>query len=206
MTTAGCWTEDCTYTGPESGALPGPCINTAGYLGNGEIDDIVQNNPTAEELWDDASYSNIVVYNETQWVGYMNDSNKAVREVLYEGLTFLGFVEWAIDLNPYSGIGGSSTTYSTSPCYGYIDPTVWAEATPVVTGMPGCTLVWHPLPLSTTTTITFPPWTTDIVIGTWTTLTTTFSDGSITSFPSQVGFTFPTIIIIPPGKSIEWFR
>lgn len=32
MSAAGCYHEMCTYTGPESGAFPGACTNTAGYI------------------------------------------------------------------------------------------------------------------------------------------------------------------------------
>ncbi|KAJ5664208.1 class v protein [Penicillium longicatenatum] len=82
MTEAGCWTEMCTYTGPDSGALPGPCTDTAGYISDYELGLIIAENPTAESLFDSDSFSNILVYNDTQWVAYMNDSNKAVRTIL----------------------------------------------------------------------------------------------------------------------------
>ncbi|OKL59815.1 hypothetical protein UA08_04984 [Talaromyces atroroseus] len=65
MTEAGCWTDMCTYTGPSSGAWPGPCTDTAGYIANYELELVMSENPTAELYWDDDSYSNILVFNET---------------------------------------------------------------------------------------------------------------------------------------------
>lgn len=44
MTEAGCYTDECTYTGPNSGALPGACTETPGYIGNWEINQIIYNN------------------------------------------------------------------------------------------------------------------------------------------------------------------
>lgn len=62
MTTAGCWTEMCTYTGPDSGALAGQCTETAGYLANAEIDAVIADNPSAEVCWDSDAFSNVLVY------------------------------------------------------------------------------------------------------------------------------------------------
>lgn len=62
MTTPGCWTDMCTYVGPDSGALPGPCTDTAGYIGDYELDLVVAENPSAELHWDEDSYSSIIVY------------------------------------------------------------------------------------------------------------------------------------------------
>lgn len=72
MSSAGCWTEECTFTGPLSGALPGPCTDTAGYISDYEIDTIISSNPSAEILWDETSYSNIMIYDSVQWVAYVS--------------------------------------------------------------------------------------------------------------------------------------
>jgi chitinase len=72
MSAAGCYTADCTFTGPLSGALPGPCTDTAGYIADYELDTIISTNPSAESLWDDDFYSNILVYNSNQWVAYVS--------------------------------------------------------------------------------------------------------------------------------------
>jgi chitinase len=44
MTTAGCYTEDCLFTGPASGAYAGLCTQTEGYIANAEINSIVNTN------------------------------------------------------------------------------------------------------------------------------------------------------------------
>jgi hypothetical protein len=72
MSAAGCYTADCTFTGPLSGSLPGQCTDTAGYIADYELDTIISTNPSAESLWDDGSYSNILIYNSNQWVAYVS--------------------------------------------------------------------------------------------------------------------------------------
>ncbi|THV51916.1 hypothetical protein BGAL_0095g00320 [Botrytis galanthina] len=143
MTTPGCWTELCTYTGPLSGATPGPCTDTAGYIADYEIGLVSSENPTADLLWDEASYSNIMVYNQTQWVAYMNDTNKAVRQLLYKDLSLFGTSDWAVDLQSLDGTGESSSSSSTSSSISnlnetvYISPDIWSSEDPVVTALPG---------------------------------------------------------------------
>ncbi|KAJ5116978.1 hypothetical protein N7456_001326 [Penicillium angulare] len=98
MTTAGCSDPMCTYTGPDSGAWKGPCTDTAGYLGNAEI--YYANSTMSDSVYsfDDDSYSDTLVFGETQWVAWMGDSNKDVRTLLYESLNFGGTSDWAVDL------------------------------------------------------------------------------------------------------------
>ncbi|KAI0903547.1 class V chitinase Chi100 [Ustulina deusta] len=202
MTEAGCWTELCTYVGPDSGAEPGICTGTAGYLADYEINLISSENPSSDLQWDSASYSNIMVWNDTQWVAYMNSTNKAVRTELYEGLTFLGTADWAIDLadpgTDGEDNGSGTSTDSSSASTIYVNPNIWSSATPVVTALPGVTLVWPPLPLTTPTTITFPPWTTTVSYGSLTTTTSTGADGSVTTEPWYVYVSYLTVISIPP--------
>ncbi|KAI0476854.1 class V chitinase Chi100 [Xylaria cf. heliscus] len=202
MTKAGCWTELCTYVGPDSGAEPGICTGTAGYLADYEINLISSENPSADLLWDSASYSNIMVWNSTQWVAYMNSTNKAVRTELYQGLAFLGTADWAIDLadpgTDGEDNGSGTSTDSSSASTIYVNPDIWSSATPVVTALPGVTLVWPPLPLTTPTTITFPPWTTTVSYGSLTTTTSKGADGSVTTEPWYVYVSYLTVITIPP--------
>ena len=86
MTTPGCTGPTCTYTGPESGATKGRCTGTAGYISNAEIRDILDTNPTAKKIFDSATQTDILVYNETQWVGYMSDNNKIARKQRFKAL------------------------------------------------------------------------------------------------------------------------
>lgn len=47
MSEVGCKKTDCTFTGPQSGATKGECTDTAGYMSNVEINNIINkaNNP-----------------------------------------------------------------------------------------------------------------------------------------------------------------
>lgn len=101
MTTADCTGPDCTFTGPDSSATPGRCTQTAGYLSNAEINEIISDNPTVQVLFDDSSDTDIIVYNDTQWVGYMTNTTKSTRTTYYQGLNLGGTTEWAIDLEEF---------------------------------------------------------------------------------------------------------
>lgn len=104
-----------TFTGPLSGAIPGPCTDTAGYISDYELSLIVANDSSAMQLWDANSYSNILIYEQqTNWAGYMNDTNKLVRKALYSDLTFLGTADWAVDLQSADGTDSSSGSGSDS--------------------------------------------------------------------------------------------
>jgi hypothetical protein len=98
MTKAGCSGPMCTYTGPESGALKGRCTGTAGYLALAEINEIIDTNPDHQRTFDDLSYSDILVYNGTEYVAYMSVDRKAEVELIILALQWGGVTDWAIDL------------------------------------------------------------------------------------------------------------
>ncbi|KAL2814551.1 hypothetical protein BDW59DRAFT_167109 [Aspergillus cavernicola] len=159
MTEPGCYTEMCTYTGPESGAVPGECTQTAGYISDAELAAI------AEE--------------EDDWAAYMDDDVMASRAQLYSQLNFGGIADWAIDLQTANGTGGSS-------------------AIPTVTAKAGVTLVWPPLSLSTTITITFPAWPTHVTYTSTVTKTLTWADAETLTYRSYSHIDVPTMIDIEP--------
>jgi chitinase len=175
MSTAGCYTEDCLFTGPASGAYAGLCTQTAGYVANAEINGIINMNgsvmtsdgdvlpvTTAPLTYlDEDSYSNIVVYDDTQWIGYMDDDNKAGRLLLYQGYNLGGTADWAVDLQSYTGDTGSSSGGGSVVS---IPSSLWTESNPSVTCDPPCILVLPPYPLGGgTETITWPIWTTTLL-------------------------------------------
>lgn len=47
---------------------------------------------------DAASQTNILVYGNTQWIGYMSPDVKASRVSLYQSLNMGGISDWAIDM------------------------------------------------------------------------------------------------------------
>ncbi|KAJ3488730.1 hypothetical protein NLG97_g6142 [Lecanicillium saksenae] len=99
MTTSGCTGPMCTYEGPKSQAAPGVCTGTAGYLGKGEIDQILANNAGARTTYDGDSQSDMLVYNDREWVSYMSDNTKSARKDYYKRSNFLGTSDWAISLD-----------------------------------------------------------------------------------------------------------
>lgn len=70
MTTPGCYTEMCTFTGDayNSGAYPGTCTSTAGYFANAEISYAHETGANTMYTFDSDSYSDILVFDSTQWV------------------------------------------------------------------------------------------------------------------------------------------
>ncbi|OKO97982.1 Acidic mammalian chitinase [Penicillium subrubescens] len=101
MITAKYTGPDCTFTRPDSGATPRRCTQTAGYIANAEIDEIISDNPTVQVLFDDDSDSDIIVYNNTQWVGYMTTTTKSTRTTYYKSLNMGGTTEWAVDIEKF---------------------------------------------------------------------------------------------------------
>jgi chitinase len=173
MTTPGCTGPLCTYTGGVSGAYPGPCTGTAGYISNAEINAILRGTGTWKtqsgalqpissysSYFDSDSQSNVAVYDSTQWVAYMDDSVKADRKALYGGLNFAGIVDWAIDLQGFNGdtIGSGASSNIVYP-----PPSLWTSPNPLVGCKPPCIFVFPPYPLGVTHTVNWPALTTTLL-------------------------------------------
>lgn len=106
MAQSGCYTPDCQYTGSrgESDAKKGKCTDTAGYISNAEILDIIKNEPNRvnQNYIDKGSHSNILVYDDTQWVGYMTSDIRNIRSKMYQSLQMGGTTNWATDLETFN--------------------------------------------------------------------------------------------------------
>ncbi|WPG98092.1 glycoside hydrolase family 18 protein [Acrodontium crateriforme] len=105
MAEAGCYGPDCTFLGSadDSQAAPGPCTQTAGYISNAEIEAILVNSSRVNQNFiDPTSNTNILVYDDTQWIGWMSDGIKASRKALYQALAMGGTTDWATDLRQYN--------------------------------------------------------------------------------------------------------
>ncbi|KAF2168013.1 glycoside hydrolase family 18 protein [Zasmidium cellare ATCC 36951] len=114
MASANCYGPECTFLGSasDSQATPGVCTQTAGYIANAEINNIISNSSRVNQNFvDSTSNSNILVYDNTQWVGYMDDSIKASRANLYKGLNMGGTTDWATDLQTYNDPPSSLSTW-----------------------------------------------------------------------------------------------
>ncbi|KAK4178365.1 hypothetical protein QBC36DRAFT_182744 [Triangularia setosa] len=100
MVDPSCTGPMCTFTGPQSGAKPGRCTRTAGYLANAEIQEILRHDKSARTYYDECTMSDVLVYG-SDWVVYMNDDNKRRRETLWRSMNFGGISDWAIDLTDF---------------------------------------------------------------------------------------------------------
>ncbi|TIC91656.1 Killer toxin subunits alpha/beta [Colletotrichum higginsianum] len=109
MAQAGCDGETCLFTGDNrnSGAAKGRCTDTAGYISNAEINEIMATD-RRNKVWAKEG-SNIMVYDNTEWVAWMDDDMKAKRAEFYDSYNFLGTTDWAIDLQEWVDGSGSIT-------------------------------------------------------------------------------------------------
>ena len=112
MTSAGCTGPQCTYVGKESAAVPGRCTDTRGYLSNFEIREIIASKRSVQQL-KTVEGDDVIVYDGTEWVGWMPKEKYAERVNWFRNLNFGGTVEWAIDLDADYTVGGNSTDNST---------------------------------------------------------------------------------------------
>lgn len=108
MAEEGCTGVMCRFLGTstESLAAKGPCTNTSGYISSAEIREILYQGQDSENsgyrvetYHDHASNSDIMVYNEVEWVAWMTDVTKRTRIDYYRGLNFGGVSDWAVDLD-----------------------------------------------------------------------------------------------------------
>jgi chitinase len=113
MSQKGCTGVSCTFTGSRnvSEAAEGACTKTAGYISAAEIRTIIENgkNPdssgvTVQTIYDKDSDSDILVYNDLEWVAWMADNTKKERMKWYESLNFAGASDWAVDLDYDKGL------------------------------------------------------------------------------------------------------
>ncbi|KAF4442605.1 Killer toxin subunits alpha beta [Fusarium acutatum] len=107
MAKKGCVGPMCTFLGSstESLARKGVCTGESGYISNEEIENIANKQAT---WWIDESDSDILVYNDTEWVAYMSDSTKKRRISKYQGLNFGGVTDWAVDLQKFGKLENSN--------------------------------------------------------------------------------------------------
>lgn len=101
MAQAGCDSENCKFTGSPrvSNAAHGRCTDTGGYISNAEIDEILQTGRVNKKWIKEGSV--MMVYNDTEWVAYMNDQMKTARAAFYDAYNFAGTTDWAVDLQDF---------------------------------------------------------------------------------------------------------
>lgn len=101
MAQAGCDGPNCFFTGTNriSNAKKGRCTDTAGYISNAEIEEIMNSNRVTRK-WKTVG-SNMLVYDQTEWVAYMDEDTKKEREKVYDSYNFAGITDWAVDLQSF---------------------------------------------------------------------------------------------------------
>ncbi|KAL8340475.1 hypothetical protein RB601_006532 [Gaeumannomyces tritici] len=88
---------------------PGRCTDTAGYISNAEIDEIMMGASTSAgaqqvQVWHNgAPNSDMAVYNGDEWVAYMTPTTKGTRHQLWKDMMFAGTIDWATDLQAFNG-------------------------------------------------------------------------------------------------------
>lgn len=171
MTQAGCWSAMCTYTGPDSGAIPGKCSDTAGYISNWEVRCDARTNASARskrlpssrltkssitvlEQYYSKVAGNILVCDSTQWISWMDPSTYNARSSWAASLGFGGSSDWAIDLNASYAQNGTELGLGSGVVT--ISPEIFTSSAPTIACSPPCTFVFPPWTLSTPTTISQP--------------------------------------------------
>ncbi|KAL4899490.1 hypothetical protein BDW74DRAFT_171529 [Aspergillus multicolor] len=104
MASADCWGPTCQFTGDRlnSNAKKGRCTGTGGYIADAEIAEILADSSRVNRHFvDSSSNSDVLVYDDTEWVGYMSAATKATRTTLYRAWGLGGTTDWASDLQEW---------------------------------------------------------------------------------------------------------
>ncbi|KAJ6025189.1 hypothetical protein N7444_012868 [Penicillium canescens] len=207
MTKEGCTGPMCRYEGPKSGAQPGRCTKTAGYISDAEINEILDEDDTAKTSYDQSSDSNILVYNSTQWVAYMDDDTRFSRTDYYESLNMGGTTDWAVDLQSFAyssgggAEGGGSSSGSGSGSFNQsiaiIGSSIWEGDSHAAKCCAPCVLVLPDFPLSSTSVFTRPPYVTTLDVA-WPTTTTLTSNGVVVTTTTVMRILQETTLQAPP--------
>jgi GH18 family chitinase len=110
MAEPGCWGPDCLYSGDRmnSNAAKGKCTGTGGYIADAEIAEIMEGSKRAgrvvKSFVDSSSNSDVLVYDDTEWVSYMSSKTKKTRAALYSAWGMGGTTDWATDLQIYNDV------------------------------------------------------------------------------------------------------
>lgn len=132
MSDPSCTGPMCTFTGTniDSTAGKGECTDTPGYISDAEINKMI-NDPaiTTYSYFDTDSNSDILVYTSSNagslttrdsvesstWVAYLSAANKQSRVNSYRDMGFLGSIDWAVDLQVFTGDDGEKLKDDNDP-------------------------------------------------------------------------------------------
>lgn len=103
MADPSCHGPTCKFTGPKSGARPGECTKTAGYIANAEIKEWLDDENEKITTYYDEKSASVISYSENgTWVAYSSKANRTSRleDWWYNG-HFAGTALWALDLTEF---------------------------------------------------------------------------------------------------------
>ncbi|KAK4118597.1 glycoside hydrolase family 18 protein [Parathielavia appendiculata] len=158
MAQRGCVGVMCRFlgAGPEgktSLAAKGFCTDTAGYIANAEIREIINmaqtpdSGYTASTYHNHASNSDVLVYDDLEWVSFMTDVTKESRTSWYQSLNFGGVSDWAVDLDRDWGSSGIGDSVDEDDEGLFCDPEVHFDSLQALeaaaaTVIPGCHIIY----------------------------------------------------------------
>jgi hypothetical protein len=89
-------------------------LRESGYVADAEIAEIMQDSSrVVKSFVDSTSNSDILVYDNNQWVGYMSSATKKVRTTLYTAWGMGGTTDWATDLQTYHPVPAPAKDWPT---------------------------------------------------------------------------------------------
>ncbi|KAH7014604.1 chitinase [Microdochium trichocladiopsis] len=111
MADPSCRGPQCLFVGHAgedgSQATPGRCTATKGYISNAEIGEYASGRKRGADMWyDEESDSNMMVYDNNNWVAYMNEAVRTKRTNQYKGFNLGGTTNWAVDLDQFNAPPG----------------------------------------------------------------------------------------------------
>lgn len=117
MAKADCRGYDCTFLGSRNNSMAkaGACTRTSGYIADAEIRQVKEimdmgwSDAKYVSTYDEASDSDIFIYNNDEWVAWMDVETKKRRTALYKSLGFAGTSDWAVDLQEDYGQAAAGT-------------------------------------------------------------------------------------------------
>ena len=114
MTTPGCTGPSCTFVGGKvSPAKEGICTETGGYISNAEIKDLIALGRDDKMWYDEKTKSSFLVYDDVQWVAWMDEKNRDERSDWAKSKNFGGTITWAVDLQQF--LPGDDGTWEPDP-------------------------------------------------------------------------------------------
>ncbi|OMH82739.1 Killer toxin subunits alpha/beta [Zancudomyces culisetae] len=93
-----CYSSECTFV---SGANPGKCTGTSGYLALAEINEIINSGNVRNKMYNENDDNTILLYGSNEWISYLDNDSILKRESLAKSMNLKGTMEWAIDLKSY---------------------------------------------------------------------------------------------------------